>query len=424
MHKTGSTSIQRTLHRNREALLTRHGVQLLDGIPNHTLYAFAYRTEPLNKHAMIVKTVGSSPEKIEAWKKACRETIRQRAADPAIDTLLISGEGFSTMRHEEAERLAEDLKSGGAQIDIYMYARHPFGFFLSSAQQSLKHGWTLEQIRKTSIQSKEDAKTFRRGTAAAVPNYRERAEKFAELFGRENVHIREFSPQTFAGGDASKDFLHWVFGIDADVENMAPVRANEGMDHASAMLLDTLNRTHTIMQDGRLNPERSSTVHLALVGKGGPQKFVFRDFDYDAFAETIKDDIAWLEAFTGGEISFDLAPKDEADPDLALDLSGVAEALNSQALLAESEALKARMFKAMWEFETSAGDARETARQALQTAIAQGTDAQTLTDMGEPLRRSSLREMVPLLIARVREITAHPQTLKACDALEAAMQEG
>jgi hypothetical protein len=180
-HKTASTAIQRTLREVR-ADLAAQGI-VMPGLPDHKA-----------KHSDFRHELGG---------KKGRET-------PGTDQLLadiaaLGGQGRVLITNETligadpaALRSVLD-RTGAGQVDIYFYVRPQIGLLTSLYLQSVKNGRVCTGPRDY-MQDKGDSSAFDFGTSI---------EGYAHVFGKDNVHVREFTRDGLVGGSIIADL--WDF---------------------------------------------------------------------------------------------------------------------------------------------------------------------------------------------------------------------
>lgn len=143
MGKTGSTSIQRTLEKNRAQLRTA-GIlypKLDISSENHRAlgsWLFNHRDEKLS-----MQVPGGLS--FETFSKAQYELLLEQAQGSDISYIILSCETFSTpLTQHSVDRLTQlmqDLNCG--TMTPLIYVRDPAAWFLSRTQQALKAGYPL-----------------------------------------------------------------------------------------------------------------------------------------------------------------------------------------------------------------------------------------------------------------------------------------
>lgn len=141
-------------------------------------------------------------------------------------TVLLSSEHCQSRLHSTAEllRIKQLLQKLG-QIDIIVYLRRQDQLLLSSYATDVRLG---SPRALTLPQSPEEKERFRYGKLCDL---------WADVFGRDQVHVRIFSKQRFRNGDLLEDFLDSA-GIEVlDQQLVRPAPENQSID---ARLLEFL----------------------------------------------------------------------------------------------------------------------------------------------------------------------------------------
>lgn len=187
MHKTGSTAIQ-SAFAGYETSRARYADL---GYENHSIpFYTAYSGQHHNYH--IWRAAGLRPEEIEAQKDICRARIEAAVAGAASEErdLIFSGEDISYLPRAGVEELHTLFSRYECDVRVIIYVREPVPFVVSAVQQVIKDG------------------VFRAGIP--TPMYRDRLEKFIDLFGAERVTVRVFDRAHLHGNDIVKDFAKQV----------------------------------------------------------------------------------------------------------------------------------------------------------------------------------------------------------------------
>ncbi len=220
--KTGTSSIQAFLSRNRAAFLDR-GILYPDiplGPAHHALFALFRDTIP----ARIPRQLGLTPDAMRATGRRAWETVRREVAlrKPAVTVL--SSELF-LMDPELADfrRFRSLLEELSTDIRPCVYVRAPAPYYLSYLQQNAKMSGEVSPPRPIGL---------RRGV-----------ELVEEGFGRP-MQIRAYEPAGFPDGDVVRDFVEDVLGTTVP-EGVARIpRLNESLS-AEAMSISVANRRVT-----------------------------------------------------------------------------------------------------------------------------------------------------------------------------------
>lgn len=185
MHKTGSSAIQQSLKS-----YDRDGVRYLPILhPNHSsLYAtlFLENPESYPAHRKNSRTSDEVAAIKDKFSKAFEKAIGN-ARRSGITTLISSGEDVSNLDEGSLIRLRDWADERFSEVALIGYVRAPASFMASALQQRVKGGLPVKM-------------------GALYPNYRERFEKFDNVFGSERVTLVKFDRSVLFEGDVVLDF--------------------------------------------------------------------------------------------------------------------------------------------------------------------------------------------------------------------------
>lgn len=280
MHKTGTTSIQRTLG-SLPSLGERHFYVDL-GPPNHSVPLFQMFALAPHTHPALARR-GVSAEQARAEGAALRESVsaQLRAAGPHR-TPVFSGEDMSSTSVEILRGLRDFLAAHGYRAAVRAYVRPAAGFISSSFQQRLK----VEPIRF----SAEDN----------YPGYRRRFEPVESVFGRDAIRYWLFDPAQLAGGNAVTDFCQRC-GLPLPPPE-AIVRANESLSRTAVALL-YLQKHHAPPEEPGPEAVRLlRRIQRVLQGIAGP-RFVLGAALVEPVLREHAGDLAWMtERLPGADL--------------------------------------------------------------------------------------------------------------------------
>ena len=266
--KTASTLIQNSLDANPD-WLRRHRLaygKVLAPDANHITLMFACANE-IHDFARDYGINGN--DEMEVFREQLRARIAQHIDEVKghADTMIMSSENLTgNMGHpDEIARLQEFLSPFFDEIEIVIYVRRQDDAILSMYGEFMRRGFCADTFA--------EFVEFCLGEDTPTPYlyYRRELTKWARVWGRENLHVRRFTPGAFVGGDILSDFLTFVLDQDEiDMTGFEPSRDdNRGL---SAPVLETLRRLYPripFIKDGRPNPVRTAlTPFISLL----PQK--------------------------------------------------------------------------------------------------------------------------------------------------------
>ena len=199
-HKTGTTSIQESLHQSRQ-YLEEQGYSAFNRLPNGKL------TVPANANHWLTHNETDDPGAISTYiedKENFAQAISSSGRNP-----IVSAERFSWICSlEELQELRHALAFYFDDISIIAYIRRQDQQAISYHQQNAKS------------QALPSRLNFFGPDPVALPEYQKhhtryldyntRIGNWADAFGDENTKIRVFDRKHLIDGDVVKDFCHIV----------------------------------------------------------------------------------------------------------------------------------------------------------------------------------------------------------------------
>jgi len=265
MHKTGTTSIQRSLQDLSQS--RARYVQL--GTSNHSVpivTAFSVDPTQMGMH----KRAGREAGDIAALKEKTLQGLQSELSrGREFDKFVISGEGIVALPPPALRALRSALLAQVPRVQAFAYVREPVGYSVSAFQQRVKSGAAPHRL--------------------AQPDYRKKFERFINVFGRENFSTRVFSRERLKDGSVVADFCAtWGLPYDAGRE----VRTNESISEAVVKLLHLFNRAGPGAQTDRR--WRHARVDLAAaLAEHFPGRFELPARFHGQAVDAA--DLAWLE---------------------------------------------------------------------------------------------------------------------------------
>ncbi len=189
-HKTGSSSIQKTLFVHAEGLTNCAYVH--GKLPNSSLMI---GSSFQSAAAIIARSPGSESSEIESRRSEARKQLAKalNRASAKSDRMVLSAEVISHLFEPELTDLRDWLAPFAQQISFIGYIRDPVSRAPSSFQEQIK--------TKYPPGFNFDAHFSRPGTSYRI------VERLDALFGRDAVTILPFDKSLFPGGDVVQHFL-------------------------------------------------------------------------------------------------------------------------------------------------------------------------------------------------------------------------
>ena len=278
MHKTGSSSIQRSLS----------GADDLG--PNHCFVSLGRRTGNLS--GQLITAFADEPwdadpnlrrgfgrEALLEQRPGIRARLIEQVAAAGERTAVVSAEAVSGFSEPEFGRLVRTLERAGGGVSAVGYVRAPAERMASVFQQRLRGGHD----------SFDPAEFY--------PGYR-RLEAFDSVLGREQVSLWKFDPARFPDGDVVLDFCARL-GIDIAADDV--VRVNEGLSLPAISILFAYRRYGPGFGVGPEAVRENRALIEALEDVPGA-KFAYHESVVTPVLEANRDDLAWIENRLGEEL--------------------------------------------------------------------------------------------------------------------------
>lgn len=282
MHKTGTSSIQASLHDARAALAGQ-GIIYAPLGRNHSvpIYDAFSKDDFVHRRHRLRRTTDRVA--ISDAGKAHRLHLRASILEHRTSDFVISGEGIPRLSHMGTHRMVAFLRKFFQRIEVVIFVRPPASFLHSQVQQQIKAGMTLERLASAKFRI----------------NYQE-FEKYFDILPRDAIRTQVYAPDSLVEGCAVKTFC-----AVAGLPEVPVLRANDGLSRPAADFLLVANEILPVFgPDGLANPARSR--YLVRTRFPGPKFYAARDIVLRGL-ESSRDDIAWTNQVLG----LDLAAHDD-----------------------------------------------------------------------------------------------------------------
>ncbi|HSI50472.1 MAG TPA: hypothetical protein VLA61_19575 [Ideonella sp.] len=249
VEKTGTTSIQTYLARNRDVLRAR-GVlyPTAPGAQNHIGLAVLACNRRQRVQDLLIGLGIESDTDWDAYRERLCEQLQASSAQADVDKIVLSNEHMSSRLIEagELQALREALLPLADEIQVILYARRQDEVILSDYSTQVRSG-VCEPFRYLPY--------YRRKYS-----YYELAKLWAGVFGESAMHCRVFDPQHFVEGNLLTDFMAAI-EVPADGSFISGSRENESLSARALEYLRMLNQHLPAVVDGRANVERGPLAH-------------------------------------------------------------------------------------------------------------------------------------------------------------------
>jgi hypothetical protein len=275
--KTGTTSIQRFLHRNRAALAGRgfYHPQSLDAPNNTFLYVYAAEEERINDAHRVARRGLSTEE----FRSKIRSDLKSELTDRKGNLVVSNEHLHSELRSIEAiSRVRELLSPYCEKIFIVAYLRRQDRTAVSQYSTAIKSG--LSYLPEVFV-NVEKGIDYYFDYDAVLKNY-------SSVFGRENLIVRVFEKENLVGQDVVLDFADAIGLKDFSwLEKQRPT--NESLRPIALRFLAEANKHLPLIVGNGPNPVRERLVAAMELHHAGSGPVVARakaKAFYDAFAES------------------------------------------------------------------------------------------------------------------------------------------
>jgi hypothetical protein len=291
--KTGTSSIQESLGRSRNALLAHH-----IHYPTIRPYNHIFTLPPI-----FVKDPGRIDwfrRKLQPFEDKeikvqgfAREWRREFESCRRDDDFIISAEHLSAafFVEEAVQRLKEFVEPYFEKVTIIAYIRHYDSWIPSEVQQSIKNGFSARNDIFAMVQNLQNC--------PPLMSYQKSLQKWVNVFGREAVVVRPFNPRSFYRNSLLSDFFH-ACGLPADDISIPEIRTNESLSAHAVAFLHKYNQIYPLFVNGAVNSNRG------LIRDGLPvqmyNKLPYEKFKLDLVyspqqAQTLNEEIDYVNQF-------------------------------------------------------------------------------------------------------------------------------
>ncbi|MBJ3775385.1 hypothetical protein [Acuticoccus mangrovi] len=225
MDKTGTTSIQRTLHLERARLAEAGLVSPHLPSPNHSHFVDSQFRLPLDRFDAVLTARGDAVYVSERAAMRAAFLAEMEAAIGAGSDAILSAETASTMSAAEAVATREALAPRLGPVTILALVRPPAAYVVSAAQQALSDGKAITQVVE----------------APRLPRYRERFAAHVDAFGRDRVRLAVFAPGLLVEGCPFQTLLGLMDTPRPALADLRAARANSSMSLTAAKFLSAIH---------------------------------------------------------------------------------------------------------------------------------------------------------------------------------------
>lgn len=196
--KTGSTSIQFTMHKNR-AILAENGYLYAEGV-HHPYFAAHFSKQPSQLDFFKVRGDHYDFNQVKQIAKESVGQLENQLKNNEKSFLVLSYEGFTGLSRAEMQEMRDFLSFYAEKIEVIYYLRSPFSYAASAMSERVRFGtqsWNIDP---------------------PVTYYEPRLRLLADVFGKENLCVRHFKKDKLYSSDVRVDFLAQI-GLSVDIIN-------------------------------------------------------------------------------------------------------------------------------------------------------------------------------------------------------------
>jgi hypothetical protein len=290
-HKTGSTSIQLTLHKGRE-ILEKYGAYYLNtDSANHSWLicsAFASK-QNLTYHRAVKQGKNIKYDKYD--RKSALKILESRIINNKHPLFIISAEDIAAFTPDELIQLKKFLDARFNSTVIVGFVRPPMSFVNSYAQQILQSKGTYDDLCNN----------------PPVANYRQYFEKFFSIWGDDNVILKPFAKSHFSNGCIVSEFLQMV-GLDNQMfKELTIYQSNQSISMKAAKLVSLFREKSNSFDFDKNTKLKICNKLLKLEGS----KFFLPSLALEKSLLLSEKDIKWMQGKINCQLSdFDYKPRD------------------------------------------------------------------------------------------------------------------
>lgn len=249
--KTGTTTIQRVLSKNRDLLL-QQGVVFpkLFGSPNHMEIGVACANDTASSELRLVELKRQDCT-FEQYRQRLSASLQQEFSRPGIETAIISNEHLHSRlcRDEEVERLAAFIRPFADEVKVLVYLRRQDRLAVS--------------LNSTRIRLGGNAPIFPPAGPLNLPPYFDfdaMLSRYANVFGENNIEVRDYDALAHRGIDIVEEFLRQC---DLALSYEPNGRNNVSLSFDQIVFLMKFNERFPLIVDEKINEDRGP-IHQVI----------------------------------------------------------------------------------------------------------------------------------------------------------------
>lgn len=305
LHKTGTTTIQNFLFKEKDKLLENKILypEVSGRGANHsTVFYSIYSENPESYHINIRQGLTSKAQVDTINEKMKKELSCMSNLD--FETIIISGEDISYLSEASISALKSDMLSwfgNDLEFEVVICLRSPLSYWNSVVQQLVKDGQSISEVL---IKLEANFANIYKGSI----------EKFINIFQKDSIKTYDFSKSLQHKNGVLGTFLELV-GIESIFKSINNTSDNEGLCYEAIHLMSYINQKKPLIINNEVSKERSlgdlNPLKL-LTGK----KFNLSSAQQKYICKKAEKDVDWLSQ------NFGIVYKSEKVLDTDLDVWG------------------------------------------------------------------------------------------------------
>lgn len=278
--KTATSSIQKFLQTNRKTL--QNYSFCFPKMP----YQFPYASSGRNGHFMVESMYFEDGTRDQAREEELLREGLDKVAEymQEYDNVILSEENLwqvTGYSHKELfPYLKEEAKRQGYGIKIIVYLRRQDQFLVSNWNQRVKQGGRILFTRSLGSYKRNIQKNYH-----LVLNYAAKLDRLAKMFGKDNIIVRRFEPESWVNHSILHDFMDCL-GLELTEEFILPSRdVNPGLSCNNAEIKRMINREDSFSREEvtylatflkNLSAESSERYPCSMLSQEETQKLLNR----------------------------------------------------------------------------------------------------------------------------------------------------
>lgn len=258
MGKTGTTSLQAFLDRNRARLADAGWLYPRSiGRTRHAQFGLWIRPDDEVENAVRDRRPGTRPYRDAAHlRREVPRRLLQEVGRTGLRKVLVSDEALYASSEPALERLRQFADDHASEVRVVCYLRRQDDLLVSHYQQVVKVRAT--RTLSARVEERDLSPTY---------DFHERLRTWLRIVEPDELVIRRFEPGRFRNGSLYDDFVD-AAGLGIPTDDLPPRHRNESLDAESVELLRLLNLFRREHGSEGLPDNRALVPVLAESGRG------------------------------------------------------------------------------------------------------------------------------------------------------------